>query len=460
MGIQQKIIMPFSLLIIAVVAITGITAIHLNTAQALRRAKEEESRNRMRDEMKRVKEILGMNVAVSEQLLERITPLFEGKIVLADSSNRPAVSTFTPGQLEKVRSILRPPGDKKPAISRAGVGEEDFFVVADRSPKGDGYLYLVFRAEKIGRPPEEPTTAIIIVAVLALLVVMGVGVIIARTITRPIKELAARTGEIAGGRLDKPIDVKGGGEISALVDAFNRMLSGLENYREKLVASEKLAALGQISAGIAHEIRNPLNSISMNVQMMEKEGKLDKESLRIISNEVQRLKLVMDELLNFTKSQASSPTPCSMNDLMDEVLGLMRRQMEHRGVSVMKDYQDSTEVRVDTNRMKQVIMNLLINAMQAMPAGGEITLQTETLARPDGGKVVRCSITDTGHGIAEENAEKIFQPFFSTREGGAGLGLAICKRIIEEAGGVLGFFSSEDGATFRFDIPAHAAENP
>ncbi len=441
------------MLIIAAVAITGVLAIHLNTAQVLRQAKKEENRKRMRDEMKRVKDILGMNVAVSEQLLERITPLFEGKIVLTDSSNRPTVSTIADRKLESIRPVLKPPAPEHSTITRNAVGERDYFVVADRLPGGDGNVYLIFEAEKIERPPEEPTTAVMIVAGLALLAVLGVGWMIARTITRPIKELAARTGEIAGGELDRPIDVRGGGEISALADAFNKMLSGLKTYRERLVTSERLAALGRISAGIAHEIRNPLNSISMNVQLMEKEGKLDRESLRIISNEVQRLKLVMDELLDFARTPASSPTECNINDLVDEVLGLMGRQLEHCGVSVEKDCRASGNVRVDTHRMKQVIMNLLLNAMQAMPSGGTVRLQTETGAAPAGRRVLRCSITDTGHGIPEEDRGKIFQPFFSTREGGSGLGLAICKRIVEEAGGILDFASGEKGTTFWFEIP-------
>lgn len=454
MGIQQKIIIPFALLIIAAVAISGGLVMHLNTAQVLRRAKEEENRSRMRDEMKRVKEILGMDVAISEQfLLDRITPLFEGKIVLTDSSNRPTIRTIADRQLERIRPILRPPDGNPPSITRAAAGEDDFFVVADNLPKKTGHVYLVFEAEKIGSPPEEPATAVMVVAALSLLIVLGVGIIIARTITQPIKELVARTGEIARGELDKPINLKGGGETSALAEAFNKMLSGLKSYQERLITSEKLAALGQISAGIAHEIRNPLNSISMNVQMMEREGAPDRESLRIILNEVKRLKLVIDELLDFARSPASSPTQCDVNGLMEEVLDLMQRQMEHCGVSVTKDFRASATVRVDTNRMKQVIMNLLLNAMQAMPGGGRISLRTENRAA-DGRPLVRCGVTDTGHGIRDEEREKIFQPFYSTRTNGAGLGLAICKRIIEDAGGTLDFASGATGTTFWFEIPA------
>lgn len=453
MGIQQKIIIPFALLIIAAVGITGALAVRLSTARTLRQAKEEENFSRMRDEMKRVKEILSLDIPVSKPLLERIKPLFEGQIVLTDAGNRATYSTLESAETERTRPMLKAPGKDTPAITREAVGVKEYFVVADRLPKTGGNVYVVFEAEKVGSAPEEPATAVIIIAAGALAAVLGLGVWIARTITRPIEELARRAGEIRGGELDRPVDVKGGGEIGALAGAFNGMLAGIRAYQERLVESEKLAALGQIAAGIAHEIRNPLNSISMNVQVMEKEGQLDRESIRIIRNEVERLKIVIEELLDFARSPAGEAGPCDVNEIVGEMVGLMERQLSHCGIAVESECRATRRVTADANRLKQVMMNLLINAMQAMPSGGKIWVRTEDVAE---GRV-RCSVRDSGKGVPEALREKIFQPFFTTREGGSGLGLAICRRIIEEYGGKMDFASDDTGSAFWFELPGREA---
>jgi signal transduction histidine kinase len=459
MGIQQKIIIPFALLIIAAVGITGALAVRLSTARTLRRAKEEENFSRMRDEMKRVKEILSLDIPVSKPLLERIKPLFEGQIVLTDAGNRATLSTLDGAEMERIRPILRASGGAggAPSIAREAVGVKEYFVVADRLPKTGGNAYLMFEAEKVGSAPEAPVTAVIIIAAGALAAVLGLGVWIARTITRPIEELARRAGEIRGGELDRPVDVKGGGEIGALAGAFNGMLAGIRAYQERLVESEKMAALGQIAAGIAHEIRNPLNSISMNVQVMEKEGQLDGESIRIIMNEVERLKIVIEELLDFARSPAGEAGPCDVNGIAGEVLGLMERQLAHCGITVEKDCGARGRALAEANRLKQVMMNLLINAMQAMPSGGKIWVRTEDRKWEGGGDAVRCSVRDSGKGVPEALREKIFQPFFTTREGGSGLGLAICRRIIEEYGGKMDFESDETGSAFWFELPGREA---
>jgi signal transduction histidine kinase len=451
MGIQQKIIIPFALLIIAAVGITGMLAVRLNTARVLRDAREQD----MKDEMKRVKEILSLDIPVSEPLLQRIKPRFEGRIVLTDESGKITYSTLAAAEKENVRGVLQPPRaeEEPPAIRPEKIGAKEYFVVADNLPKPGGHVYLVFESEKFPSPPEVPA-AVIIVAAAALAAVLCVGVWVARTITRPIKELAQRAGQISGGELDRPIEVKGGGETAALADAFNRMMTGLKAYQRRLVASEKLAALGQVAAGIAHEIRNPLNSISMNVQIMEKDGSLDTEAVRIIRNEIARLKIVIDELLDFARSPAGETAPCDVSGLAGEVLDLMQRQLQHCAITVEKDLRAEARVLADANRLKQVIMNLLINAMQAMPSGGKICVATEVRSGA-GGEFVRCGITDSGGGVPETIRDKIFEPFFTTRDGGSGLGLAICRRIIEEYKGTIDFASNEAGTTFWFELPAH-----
>lgn len=451
MGIQQKIIIPFALLIIAAVFITGALAVRLNSARVLRQAQEQENLDRMRDEMKRVQDILAFPVPLTNEFLKEIKPLFEGRIVLTDTQNKVTLTSTDEKERDSFRAILKPPAEtdkQRPVITRKTVGGRDYYVVADSLRRTGGYVYLIFSAEKLAPPPEAPVTAISLIAAGALIAVFGLGVFIARTITRPIKELARRSAEIAGGNLDRPLAPTGRDETAALAASFNHMLAGLKNYQEKLIASEKLAALGQVTAGIAHEIRNPLNSISMNAQMMEKTGAIDREALRIIKNEIQRLRLVVDELLDFARSPVSEKSLCDLNALFDEVLDLMQMQLEHVGVAVRRNYAAGAVASVDANRLKQVAMNLIINGMQAMPSGGTISVTTELR-----GAKVRCYVADTGEGIPPENRDKVFRPFFSTRAEGSGLGLAICKKIIDECGGEIGFETGEAGTTFWFELP-------
>ena len=450
MGIQQKIILPFALLVIAAVAVTGLVSAKLAGQIAWRDSREQERNLSMRREMGRVKNILAKPVAKNRELLEQIEPLFDGQIVLADKTNTPVIRTIADAELPRFVAHLKPPGNENtPEIKRADIGGRDYYIIADRRNDLPGYVYLIFDAGHLDPPPRQPALTVIAIGAASLAVVLAVGYFIARTITKRLKTLASLTAEIAHGRFDKPVPASGRDEIATLADAFNRMQTGLKAYREKLLAVEKMAALGQVSAAVAHEIRNPLNSIGMNVQLMQKEGAFDSTALDIIRGAVERLKVVIEELLNFARVPQIEKTPGDLKEICEQTLKLMERQLQHLNIKAARSYAEGLpRIRVDTNRLQQVIMNFVLNAADAMPGGGEIRLNVAL--RDD--RVI-CSVSDTGQGVAPENRDRVFEPTFTTKRGGTGLGLAICKRIIEEHGGEIGFETGPAGTTFWFALP-------
>jgi PAS domain S-box-containing protein len=229
-----------------------------------------------------------------------------------------------------------------------------------------------------------------------------------------------------------------------------RDISELKGLREKLVMSEKMAALGEVAAKVAHEIRNPLVSVGGFAKRLEK--KLDgnlKEYAGIIVKEVDRLEGILKEILGFVKEVRLAKEMVNLNSLMDEVLTLMQSTCEERGISVVREYGPAAEVFVDPNRVKEAFMNMLSNAVQSIAGRGSILVKTYVEST---NAVVE--IRDSGKGIPGEERPFIFNPFFTTKASGTGLGLAITHRIIQEHNGTIEVESEVGrGSVFRVFIP-------
>ncbi|HEU4334661.1 MAG TPA: ATP-binding protein, partial [Candidatus Eisenbacteria bacterium] len=275
-----------------------------------------------------------------------------------------------------------------------------------------------------------------------LAVVIIAGILLGQSIARPLEELASRARSLAG-RADETLgSVAGGGpEIAHLVDALNRML-------ETLRRSERLAVMGRLAAGVAHEIKNPLSAMKMTVQML-REGKAgaDREPFDLILREIERLDLVASEL-----SVAARPGPPArdvvpLDRAVGDVLDLLSRQLGHLGVSVERKIKP-VNVLGDADRLKRAAMNLVLNGAQAMPQGGGLSIALDSA----GGRA-RLAVADTGAGVPAELRDRIFEPFVTGRPDGVGLGLALTKRIVEDHGGRIGFDSSARGATFWIELP-------
>ncbi len=229
-----------------------------------------------------------------------------------------------------------------------------------------------------------------------------------------------------------------------------RDITELKQLQKKLVISEKMAALGEVAAKVAHEIRNPLVSIGGFAKRLEK--KLDgnlQEYAGIIVKEVSRLEGILKEILGFVKEARLAKEPVDLNLLLDDIIRLMESDIEERGVVLKKEYRKIPEIFVDPNRVKEAIVNIITNAVQALSGAGAIVIRT--FARDH---EVLLEIRDTGKGIPKEELPSIFNPFYTTKSSGTGLGLAITHRIVQEHKGRIEVESKlDEGTVFRIYLP-------
>jgi signal transduction histidine kinase/putative methionine-R-sulfoxide reductase with GAF domain len=215
-------------------------------------------------------------------------------------------------------------------------------------------------------------------------------------------------------------------------EKIQKTTADLSKTEAQLIRSEKLAALGQLAAGIAHEIRNPLTSINILIHSLASNlpsGTSHKEDLKVIEEEIHRINEIVDQFLRFAKPVPPLLQKAELIPIVEETLQLLRPQIEKQEIGIQKEFQPLPPILMDREQMKQVILNLLLNAVQAMPKGGHLSLRGVI---PEGDRWIKLSIQDSGIGIPNEDMGKLFDPFFSTKEGGVGLGLSIAHRIIDQ----------------------------
>jgi len=251
-----------------------------------------------------------------------------------------------------------------------------------------------------------------------------------------------------------PFDVEGEG---AMVVSFKDVTDEREVTR-RLFHAEKMAAVGQLAGGVAHEINNPLGGILAFAQLMSREDRNaeDQESLRLIQDAAVRAKRIVESLLRFSRRpRVEEKGPVDLAQVADDALFLLQSQMKDGKYEVERRYEPAVALG-NANQLQQIFVNLVVNALQAMAGAGRITLAVGPAAP---GRV-RLSVSDTGPGVKPEIAKRIFEPFFTTKpEGqGTGLGLSICYQIAEEHGGSIRVEPAERGATFVVELPATAAD--
>jgi two-component system sensor histidine kinase AtoS len=232
------------------------------------------------------------------------------------------------------------------------------------------------------------------------------------------------------------------------------MISSLKGMQEELLKNERLAVTGHLAASVAHEIRNPLTAMRMTVDLLlgqEKETKR-KEALAVVLREIDRLALTVEELLDFARPRPPSFQPTDLNALLTNLLAFLDRQIKHAKVELhfLPAADLSSPLLLDPQKTRQILVNIFLNALQAMAKGGTLTVRTY---RDEGVQRAGIEIRDSGPGIPQEIRAKVFEPFVSTKPGGGGLGLAVAKRMIEEQGGKIEFETSNHGTAFFLTFP-------
>ncbi|RMF57798.1 MAG: HAMP domain-containing protein [Calditrichaeota bacterium] len=273
-----------------------------------------------------------------------------------------------------------------------------------------------------------------------------------RKITGPLKELVEGTRELGRGNLDFRVQLQSQDEIGDLAEHFNQMAKALKDYQERTIYLERMAAWREIARRLAHEIKNPLTPIQLTVQEMVDQypgddpeyQKLLQECHGIISEELENLRKLVHEFSEFGRLPELQLSPRQLHHLITEVV----RLYPHQTIECHFD-PEVGEIEVDEDRFRRIIINLLENAIQANEKQLPITITTHKEEEE-----VIIKVTDQGKGIPEEHLSRIFQPYFTTRSGGAGLGLAITRRMVEEHGGTISVQSEVGkGTTFTIKLP-------
>lgn len=273
--------------------------------------------------------------------------------------------------------------------------------------------------------------------------IFGLGMII--RLISPILFLKNSVDKFADQGLDSRIAVTSCDEIGELTTAFNEMLGKLNKAVEERERFSRLAATGELAATLAHEIKNPLNSIGGAASYIKKnyEGKLIEEFLKVITDEVSRINNLTGALLDFAKPMNAKPEPNDIYQLVGDTMLLLERELKEQQITTEVKMAANIPTRLfDYNQMKQLLINLIINAIQATGQKGTISL-----AAFSSNGAITLTVADNGCGITTENLKKIFNPFYTTKTRGTGLGLAISKRIAREHGGDLTVESSPGKGT-------------
>jgi signal transduction histidine kinase len=299
----------------------------------------------------------------------------------------------------------------------------------------------------------------------ATCVIFGLGMILiiflAKRYTQPIQTLALKVRKVAAGDLSVTVPVESKDELGELAQSFNEMVEQLrqrKDLEERLHEAEHLSRVGQLASGIAHEIRNPLNYISLAIDHLKDEMKHDTGEKRAdiekiadtIKEEVRKANYMVLNFMNYGRPLKLRRTEGSYRDLVERALTVLRDKLKEQKVTVKLDIPaELPPLYCDQELMRNCLFNFITNGAQSMPDGGELTVSA---AFSDG--FFRLTFTDRGTGIAPEDMEKIFQPYFTTKEAGIGLGLAITERIIKEHGGEIRVESLPgEGTTFTVLMP-------
>ena len=293
-----------------------------------------------------------------------------------------------------------------------------------------------------------------------LLMTLIIAISFARRVTNPIVELTEATRRVAEGDFSIQILARRGDELGLLIRSFNAMVQDLEKSRAALLKAEKISIWQNMAQQLAHEIKNPLTPIKLSAERVlrrwhnepEQIREIIEESMMAIIQETEGLTNMLNEFRTFSKPMEPSKSVSRIGESVEEAIGLYRGSYPEISFDIEHIAGDIT-VKIDKNRFSQILSNLLINAIAAMDGNGLIEIRTDLVKKREV-EFCRLSVRDTGKGIAKQDSDQVFVPYYTTKQSGTGLGLPIVERIVNDHGGVIWFNSAEGtGTTFFVDLP-------
>jgi signal transduction histidine kinase len=387
-------------------------------------------------------------------LYRNLEPVFSASEVI-DASGPVARAAELQPLIEQVRSTRRE------ATGMLGTGAEAETLHALPLPGYENNLLgvLVFATSRRELVELEASLLRTGIAVAAAGIVLGIGLSWWATarITRPVRQLAESAGRVAKGHWGATVEVTSGNEIGQLARAFNRMTSELVAQRERLVQAERVAAWRELARRLAHELKNPLFPLQITVENMQRARErypdqfeeVFREGAATLLAELGKLKQIIARFSDFAKMPAPEMQPVDFNRLAGETMKLFEAQLAGARIARKLELEPRLRpVEADPEQMTRVLHNLVLNAIDAMPQGGILTVRTRALA---GG--VRLEVSDTGQGLTPEECARLFTPYYTTKTHGTGLGLAIVQSVVSDHHGRISVESEPGkGATFRIEL--------
>jgi two-component system nitrogen regulation sensor histidine kinase NtrY len=299
----------------------------------------------------------------------------------------------------------------------------------------------------------------------------GIGILVAilaslwfaARVTRPVVSLAAAARRVAAGDLGAKVEVESSDELGELAASFNRMTEDLVEQKDRTLQAERVAAWRELARRLAHELKNPLFPLQVTVENLirarqkspEMFEEVFHESTATLLAEINNLKTIIGRFSEFSKMPQPQRRATQVNDLVRSVLRVFQAQMQEKNqITVRADLADALpEISVDPDLLHRALQNLVLNAIDAMPQGGELTIRTSAA-----GDRIAISVSDTGCGLTPEECERLFTPYYTTKQHGTGLGLAIVQSVVSDHGGKISVESTkEKGTTFRIELPCRQA---
>lgn len=446
MTIRYKVVIPFTLLFVVVTAVTAFVSISL-----LSRSLE----HKIRRQIDHASDMLARaDFALNASILNKLKPIIDADMITYRTDGMVVASTLSTPEKQPLLRLIQTP---TPAAQLFTQGQR--LVIRDVRFQGLPYkiayrpvniqegtlIAFVVPTSDIALLRQRVTIILATITVLMVLAVFLVSQLIARSITAPVQRLVEFTRTVAAGDLSQQAVISTRDEIGRLAAAFNDMVRQLRQSEAKLIQSEKLAAVGQLAAGVAHEIRNPLSSLKMHVQLLRNESQDAKQPSSVMLREIDRVEWVVKGLLDLANPGQLQCAPGSINDVCRDTLELTQAKLAHRKIAVETHFEPTIPpLLLDADRLKQAVLNLILNAAEAMPEGGTLAATT-SLTRD--GTAVTLEICDDGAGIDARIGDRLFDPFVTTKREGVGLGLVNTKSILERHGGTVELVAREGKGT-------------
>lgn len=366
----------------------------------------------------------------------------------------------------RTEGVFKVDGEDVLGMIKPIVSDERCYLCHGVGRKVIGVLNLNFSLDDTTRRLRESSQFFMLsTAALILLLSGGISLILLRFVKRPIQEMAEKMERVEEGDFSVRLIPRSTDEMGSLARSFNSMVDNLEGARKELEQyhfrqmerADRLASIGEMATGIAHEIKNPLAGIGGAISVLADDFDPADERRQIIGEvleQIARLDKTATDLLYFGKPGTPEFAYADINALVKKTLFFIAQHPEAKNIHRVKELtRDLPAVWVDEKQIQQVLFNVTINAIQSMKDGGTLSVFTDALFR-DGVELVRVLIADSGGGIAEEELENIFIPFHTTKTQGTGLGLPICRRLLEQHGGAIRVESRlGEGTTFTIELP-------